>query len=107
MGPSANSDLARSEGIGGRDGLKSRGKTRIDLKNFAVQNPRMGQQAIPFQSGRKPVADCAAWLARARQARRLAMMLSERDAALLEAYADECEGEVWRLLAAKAAPIAA
>ena len=54
---------------------------------------------------RKPVADCAAWLARARQARRLAMMLSARDAKLLEAYADECEGE--SRLAAKAARIAA
>jgi hypothetical protein len=67
----------------------------------------MGQKAILLQSGRKPVADCAVWLARARQARRLALMLSVRDAALLEAYADECEGEVRRLLAAKAALIAA
>ena len=67
----------------------------------------MGQQPILFQSGRKPVADCATWLARARQARRLALMLSARDAELLDAYADECEGEVRRLLATKAAPIAA
>jgi hypothetical protein len=67
----------------------------------------MGQQPILFQSGRKPVADCAAWLARARQARRLALMLSVQDAERLEAYADECEGEVRRLLAANAAAIAA
>ena len=67
----------------------------------------MGQQPILFQSMRKPVADCAAWLARARQARRLASMLSMQDAELLDAYADECEREVRRLLEAKAAPIAA
>jgi hypothetical protein len=66
----------------------------------------MGQQPILLQPTRKPVADCAAWLARARQARRLALMLSARDARLLEAYADECEGEGERL-AAKAARIAA
>ena len=65
----------------------------------------MGQQAIPLQPIRKPVADCAAWLARARQARRVAMMLSARDAKLLEAYAIECEGE--SRIAAKATPIAA
>jgi hypothetical protein len=67
----------------------------------------MGQQPILLQSGWKPVADCAVWLARAGQARRLALMLSQRDAELLEAYADECEGEVRRLLATKAAAIAA
>jgi hypothetical protein len=67
----------------------------------------MGQPPILFQSARKPVAECAAWLARARQARRLAPMLSGRDADLLEAYADECEREVRQLLEAKAASIAA
>jgi hypothetical protein len=66
----------------------------------------MGQQPILRRGRRKPVADCAAWMARARQARRLASMLSMRDAKLLEAYADECEEEV-RRLAAEAAPIAA
>ena len=66
----------------------------------------MGQSAILFQPVRRPVAERAAWLARARQARRLASMLSVRDAQLLEAYAEECEGEVKRL-EAKAAPIAA
>ena len=66
----------------------------------------MGQQPILAALSRRPVADCAAWLARARQARRLAPMLSARDAQLLETYADECEGE-GRRLAAKAAPIAA
>jgi hypothetical protein len=68
-----------------------------------MQHQRMGQQPILFQSVRKPVAECAAWLARARQARRLALMLSMRDAELLETFAAECEGEVRRLLEAKAA----
>ena len=67
----------------------------------------MGQQPILFQSSRKPVADWAAWLARARQARRVALMLSARDAELLEAYAKECETEVRRLLEVKGASIAA
>lgn len=67
----------------------------------------MAQQPILIHSARKSVADCAAWLARARQARRLAVMLSMQDAKLLDTYADECEREVKRLLEAKAAPIAA
>lgn len=39
----------------------------------------------------KKVQDAQFWLCRAEQARRVATMLSARDAALAEAFAAECE----------------
>ncbi|MEA2985293.1 MAG: hypothetical protein QOD94_1547 [Alphaproteobacteria bacterium] len=60
------------------------------------QPARMGQTAILFPQGLKQ-DDARAWLARAAQARRVALMLAPGDAAILEAFARECE--------AKATPI--
>jgi hypothetical protein len=38
-----------------------------------------------------------AWFARAAQARRISLMLSARDAALLNAFAEECEAQAMQL----------
>jgi hypothetical protein len=59
---------------------------------------RMGQTAILFPHGLKQDG-AQAWLARAAQARRVALMLAPGDAAILEVFARECE--------AKAAPVPA
>ena len=47
------------------------------------------------------------WLRRAAQARRIARMLSVADAAMLDAYAIECEAEATRLIAEQQLLIAA
>jgi hypothetical protein len=57
----------------------------------------MGQTAILFPQGTRQDG-VRAWLARAEQARRIALMLAPTDAAVLESFARECE--------AKAAPSA-
>jgi hypothetical protein len=61
----------------------------------ATQLVDMGQTAILFPHGTKQDG-ARAWLARAEQARRIALMLAPGDAAVLENFARECE--------AKAAP---
>ena len=43
----------------------------------------MGQLTILIQHPKKPVATFEVWLGRAEQARRIALMLSVRDAAML------------------------
>ncbi len=50
----------------------------------------MGQTAILYPHGLKQDS-VGAWLARAEQARRIASMLAASDAAILEAFARECE----------------
>ncbi len=47
------------------------------------------------------------WLARAAQARRIAVMLSAKDAEIVAAYAMECEAEVKRLIDQRQPAIAA
>ena len=42
------------------------------------------------------LTDTQLWLARAEQARRVARMLSAKDAAVVEAYAKECEARAER-----------
>ena len=49
----------------------------------------MAQTAILFPASSPATSD--AWLARAAQARRISLMLAARDAAILEAFARECE----------------
>jgi hypothetical protein len=56
----------------------------------------MGQTTILFPTAIKQPEGPRAWFARAEQARRIALMLAPGDAAVLEAFARECE--------AKAAP---
>ena len=50
----------------------------------------MGQTAILYPHGLKQDS-VRAWLGRAAQARRIASMLAPDDAAILEAFARECE----------------
>lgn len=66
----------------------------------------MAETAILFPAAAKHPETPRAWLARAAQARRVAAMLSLKDAELLEAYALECEAKAARP-AAKQPAIAA
>lgn len=59
----------------------------------------MGQVAILLQRTKKPEAVCNVLRARAARMRDIAMMLSARDASILQAYAGECEAEAAQLLA--------
>jgi hypothetical protein len=56
----------------------------------------MAETAILFPGGSKPFEAPRAWLARAAQARRIAPMLTLKDAEILEAYALECEAKAGR-----------
>lgn len=63
-------------------------------------------QAIPYFRP-ETVAAAQAWLARADRARRIAATLDGGDAAIADAYAEECEAEAAMLLAPQAEPLAA
>ena len=67
----------------------------------------MGQSAILFSQAMNPVGAAQFLLARAAQARRIALALSKPDAEIAEAYAQECEAEARSLLTRKTPPIAA
>jgi hypothetical protein len=67
----------------------------------------MGQSAILFTHAMNPIGAAHVLLARAAQARRIALALSKPDAEIAEAYAQECEVEARRLLTRQASPIAA
>jgi hypothetical protein len=80
-------------------------KARIDLAEFASQPVGMSEVAILDQRARRPFGASEVWLRRAAQARRIARMLSVADAAILDAYAIECEAEA--RIAEQKLPIAA
>ncbi len=88
-------------------GLKFRSEARIDFAEMAAQLVVMGDLAILFQRGRKPMTACELWLARAARARGIAMMLSRADAMVVEAYAAECEAEARRAIEAQRVAVAA
>jgi hypothetical protein len=67
----------------------------------------MVQTAILFPRPAKPASTIQIWLSRAAQARRVASMLSAKDAEVIEAYALECEAEARRLIGRPAPAIAA
>jgi hypothetical protein len=67
----------------------------------------MAEAAILFSRAAKPVLTAQVWRARARQARRVAIMLSAQDAGIAEAYAMECEAEATRLMDRQQSAIAA
>ena len=62
----------------------------------------MGQTAILFP-GAKQAEGARTWMARAVQARRIALMLALKDAQILEAYAQECEAKAGKPADARAA----
>jgi hypothetical protein len=67
----------------------------------------MAETAILFRSAKTSGSTAQVWLARAQQARRLALMLSAEDAKILETYAAECEAQVRRLTKQRRSPLAA
>jgi hypothetical protein len=67
----------------------------------------MGHSTILFSQAKNPVGVAQCLLARAAQARRIALTLSGNDVAIAETYALECETEARRLLARRTPPIAA
>jgi hypothetical protein len=66
----------------------------------------MAHGAIPPYV-KNPVGAAQLLLARATQARRIALTLSKSDAEIAEDYAAECEAEARRLLGWRSPPIAA
>jgi hypothetical protein len=56
----------------------------------------MAQQSILCPTKLKSADGAKLWLARAAQARRLALMLAAKDAAILESFARECEAQARR-----------
>ena len=72
------------------DGLGIGINTRIEISVPATQLMGMGQTAILFPHGLQQDG-VRTWLARAEQARRIALMLAPGDAAILESFARECE----------------
>jgi hypothetical protein len=79
------------------DGLKFSLSARIDLCGVAGQPRDMAQAAI-LSYVKNPVGAAQDLLARATQARRIALALSKADSEIAEAYAAECEAEARRLL---------
>lgn len=68
----------------------------------------MTRAPIPLRSVRKAERTALRWLARAEQARRVVASLSPDDAAIVEAYALECESRADRVLAeVRGKPLAA
>jgi hypothetical protein len=67
----------------------------------------MAEAAILFSRATKAAATAPMWLARARQARRIAIMLSAVDAEIVEVFALECEAEAKRLIDRQEPAIAA
>lgn len=67
----------------------------------------MNEAAILFTGATAPHKASKAWLGRAAQARRIALLLAAKDAAILEAYALECEAQAVQTPKARQAPIAA
>jgi hypothetical protein len=68
----------------------------------------MGHTPILFPRTASPLeAPGAAWLLRAAQARRIALMLAGRDAEIVEAYALECEAKAAQPVKQKRPAIAA
>jgi hypothetical protein len=60
----------------------------------------MTPAAILFSRKRKSRRAFEVWLARAAQARRIALMVPPADAKILEAYASECESQAQSSIAA-------
>jgi hypothetical protein len=75
------------------DGLRTARNTRIELGLSREQRAPMTARAILRGRLPKTAQGAQLWRRRAEQARRLAGMLSPRDAALLEDFAVECEAQ--------------
>jgi hypothetical protein len=74
-----------------RDGLGSGKKSRIVIKRFAGNPVLLFEEAILMLASSSPTDAPQSWVMRAERARRIATMLSRRDAEAIEAYAMECE----------------
>jgi hypothetical protein len=74
-----------------RDGLESGIKSRIAINRFAGNPVLQLEEAILMLASNSLTDAPQAWVMRAERARRIATMLSRRDAEAIEAYAMECE----------------
>jgi hypothetical protein len=73
------------------DGLESSRKSRIAIEKFAG-NPVLTAEEVILMAASNGRADAPqAWVMRAERARRIATMLSLKDAEAIEAYAKECD----------------
>lgn len=87
-----------------RDGLGSARKSRIEIKAFAG-NPVLVVEEVILMLASNNLADAPqAWVMRAERARRIATMLSMKDAEAIEAYAKECEARARQTVERQAVP---
>jgi hypothetical protein len=78
------------------DGLDSRPFSRIELLSSVNQASSLDEAWTIRMMRNTGPSESLAWWGRAAQARRIATMLSPRDAQLAEAYAVECEDRARR-----------
>jgi hypothetical protein len=87
-----------------RDGLGSEIKSRIELNEFAG-NPVLVVEEVILMLASNNLTDAPqAWVMRAERARRIATMLSRKDAEAIEAYAKECEARARQTIERQAVP---
>jgi hypothetical protein len=87
-----------------RDGLESSKKSRIVINGFAG-NPALILAEVILMLAPNSSTDAPQALAmRAERARRIAAMLSTKDAKAIEAYAEECEAMAKRTIERQALP---
>jgi hypothetical protein len=73
------------------DGLGSSKRSRIEINEFAGNPALVVEEVILMLAASSLTDGPQAWAMRAERARRIATMLSAKDAEAIEAYARECE----------------
>jgi hypothetical protein len=87
-----------------RDGLGSSKRSRIEINEFAG-NPVLTVEEVILMLASNSLTDGPqAWAMRAERARRIATMLSSKDAEAIEAYAKECEAMARQIIERQAVP---
>jgi len=76
----------------------------IEIGRLARNAVRTVEEVIPMAASDSRAAASQAWEMRAERARRIACMLSRKDAEAIEAYARECEARAKQTIERRAVP---
>jgi len=87
-----------------RDGLGSSIKSRIEINKLAGNPVLTVGEVILMAAFNSRIDAPQAWVVRAERARRIASMLSMKDAEAIEAYAKECEARAKQTIERHAVP---
>jgi hypothetical protein len=102
--PTRGAPTIENARIAARDGLESARKSRIEIDKLAG-NPVLTVEEVILMAASDRRADASqAWAMRAERARRIATMLSVKDAEAIEAYARECEARARQAVGRQAVP---